>query len=557
MLKPGAPLKSNSDFKVLGQSLPRTDIPAKVFGTFEYIHNVSVPGMVHGRVIRPPSIGAKLLSVDDTELKKLKGARTAVRNDFLGVVAEREEDAIEAASLVKAKWTDTAPLPESTKLYGELVKQKVLSDRVSFETGDIAAGLEKGQYRLKAVYDFPFQSHAMIGPSCAIADVRVDKAILWSGSQWPHGDRSDIAKMLGLPLDRVELIWKEASGSYGRLGCDDAAADAAIMSQIVGKPVRVQWSRADEHVWEPVSPAMTMIMEGASSPAGQMTGFDYVQYSPSHSTGEKGNHLAWRLIGGAPGWGRMSGAAPKLWYDVPAKRARNIYVEPWLRNIYLRAPGGFQAIFAYESFVAELANLAGMDPLEFRLKNLTDARDIDVLKAVAGLSAWEPRANRSKSQDASILKGRGLAMARYGAGETRSSLVVDIEVERATGKIRVTHAYMAFDCGYVLNPDGALNQVEGGLLQGLSRTLHEEVSFDRKVVTSESWADYPILRFTEVPEVKIKSLHRPDLPWSSVAEAGTVTAAAAVANAVFDAAGKHPRRIPLRADYIRKLMSSG
>src|SRR5262249_29186470 len=296
------------------------------------------------------------------------------------------------------------------------------SAQVGHERGDVAAGLAKGKTRHKATYDFPYQDHAMIGPSCAVADVRGDRAVIWSGSQWPQGDRSDVAKMLGLPLERVHLIWKDASGSYGRLGCDDAAADAAVMSQIVGKPVRVHRMRDDEHAWEPLSPAMTMSIDGAVDANGRMTAFDYVQYSPSHSMGEKGNHLAWHLVGGAPGWGRMSGTAANLWYDFEAKRARNIFVEPWLRGIYLRSPGGTQSIFAYESFIDEIAAMAGFDPLEFRLKNTPDARDQAVLQATARLAGWEPRTGASRvgnrDRSASVLKGRGLAMGRYGAGES-------------------------------------------------------------------------------------------------------------------------------------------
>jgi nicotinate dehydrogenase subunit B len=552
MLEQKTPLKSFKDYKVVGTSVPRFDIPAKVAGTFEYVHNVRVPGIVHGRVVRPPAIGAKLLSVRDDSVRGIPGAQIIRRNDFLGVIAPREEDAIRAKLAVQAEWSSSGRLPDIDSIYRELRQRAVVSDDPGYDQGDIAAGLARGKTRLKATYDFPFQAHAMIGPSCAVADVSADRATLWSGSQWPQGDRSDIAKMLGLPVERVQLIWREASGSYGRLGCDDAAADAAIMSQIAGKPVRVQWMRDDEHGWEPVSPAMTMTIEGAADSSGRVTAFDYVQYSPSHSMGEKGNHLAWHLIGGAPGWGRKSGAAANLWYDIEAKRARNVYVEPWLRGIYLRSPGGLQSIFAYESFMDELASAAGIDPLEFRLRNTRDARDQDVLRAAANLSGWQSRP--TPRQKGATLTGRGIAMGRYGAGQSRSALVVDIEIERASGKIALTRACIAFDCGFVLNPDGLVNQVEGGLLQGLSRALHEQVKFDRSKVTSLDWNGYRILRFTELPEVKTQLIPRPDEPWGSAGEAGTVTTAAALANAVFDATGKHPRRLPLDPNYVRTLI---
>jgi CO/xanthine dehydrogenase Mo-binding subunit len=555
MLKPKAPLKAFKDYKVVGQSIPRIDIPAKVTGHHEYVQNVRVPGMLHGRVVRPPEIGAKLVSVDDGSVRHIPGVQIVRRNDFLGVVAPREEDAIKAARALRAEWTRSQPLPEFDRIYEELPKHKVVRDEPGYNKGDIAAGLAKGKTRLKATYDFPFQDHAMIGPSCAVADVTSQRALIWSGSQWPQGDRSDIAKMLGLPLERVQLIWREASGSYGRLGCDDAAADAAIMSQIVGRPVRVQWMRHDEHGWEPISPAMTMTVEGAADASGRVIAFDYVQYSPSHSMGEKGNHLAWHLIGGAPGWGRMSGAAANLWYDVEAKRARNIYVEPWLRGIYLRSPGGIQSIFAYESFIDELAAACGVDPLQFRLDNTPDARDRDVLQAVAQLSGWQPRKSPGgRADNAATLKGRGLAMGRYGAGESRSAVVVDVEIDRASGRVTLAQACIAFDCGLVLNPDGLINQVEGGLLQGLSRALHEEVRFDRGKVTSLDWKDYRILTFAELPKVKTQLIARPDQAWGSAGEAGTVATAAALGNAVFDATGRHPRRLPLVPDRVKALM---
>jgi CO/xanthine dehydrogenase Mo-binding subunit len=556
MLQPKAPLKAFRDYKVVGRSVPRPDIPGKVIGTFEYIHNIRIPGMLHGRVVRPPAMGAKLLSVSDETIRAIPGAQVVRRNDFLGVVAPREEDAIRAANALKAEWSALEPLPDIANIFDELPSRQVVSDAMTYNVGDIQAGRAKGVHRLNARYQFPFQDHAMIGPSCAIADVNATRALVWSGSQWPQGDRSDIAKMLGMPLENVHLIWHEASGSYGRLGCDDAAADAAIMSQLLGRPVRVQWMRHDEHAWEPLSPAMLMTIDGACDANGRITAFDYTQYSPSHSTGEKGNHLAWHLIGGAPGHGRMSGAAANLWYDIEARRARNIYVQPWLRGIYLRSPGGFQSIFAYESFVDEMAALARMDPLEFRLRNTSDARDHAVLQAVARMSGWQPRVRPAPTSSSAVLTGRGISLARYGTGESRSSLVADVDVERATGKVRVTRAFIAFDCGLVINPDGAINQVEGGLLQGISRALYEEVRFDRRKVTTLNWADYPILRFSDVPQVQVELVARPDTPWSSAGEAGTVASASAVANAVFDATGKRPRRLPLTPDYVKSLLDA-
>ena len=555
MLQQNAPLKPPADYTVIGQSIPRPDIPAKVAGTYQYVHNVRVPGMLHGRVIRPPSMGSELLVVSDAPIRDIPGARLVRRNNFLGVVAPREEDAIKAARALMPEWSVVEPLPEFDRLYDELPSQPVIAEVMSYDDGDIAAGLGAGQHRHKASYNFPFQEHAMIGPSCAVADVRADHATIWSGSQWPQGDRSDIASMLGMALDDVQLIWHSASGSYGRLACDDAAADAAIMSQIIGSPIRVQWMRDDEHGWEPLSPAMTMSIEGACDENGRITAFDYLQYSPSHSTGEKGNHIAWHLIGGAPGWGRMSGSGAALWYDIEAKRARNIYVEPWLRGIYLRSPGGFQSIFAYERFIDELSTQAGIDPLTFRLNNVSDPREHDVLQAVAEMSDWNSGTPAQTAGDRNSLAGRGIAMGRYGReGGSISALVVDVTIERVSGKIKLERVFIAFDCGHVINPDGLLNQVEGGLLQGLSRALHEEVRFDRKKITGLDWNAYPIITFTEIPEVETRLLSRPDLPWASAGEAGQVATAAALANAVANATGGRPNRLPLKPDYVKTLI---
>ena len=554
LLKPKAPLKAFKDYKVVGKPIARVDLPAKVIGTFEYVHNVRVPGMLHGRVIRPPAIGAKLLSVAEDSIRGIPDVRIVRRNDFLGVVAPREEDALKASRALKAEWSEAATLPDIETIYEHLPKRRVLGTNNSFATGNIEAGLAKGKHRHKAAYNFPFQEHGMIGPSCAVADVQPDRAVVWSGSQWPQGDRSDIATMLGLPLANVHLIWKEASGAYGRLGCDDAAADAAIMSQIVGRPVRVQWSREDEHAWEPLSPAMHMTVEGAIDENGRIAAFDYTQYSPSHAVAEKGNYLAWQLVGGNPGSSRLSGAAAQLWYDIEAKRARNVYIDPVLRGIFLRSPGGTQSIFAYELFVDELAELVGLDPLEIRLRNTPDARDREALQTTAKLADWQPRVSAKRDRSGSVLTGRGLAMARYGVGASRSAVIVDIEVERASGKVRIMRAFMTFDCGLVLNPDGLLNQLEGGFLQGMSRTLHERVRFDRKKVTTSNWVDYPIVTFSEVPEMKLQVINRPDLPWSSAGEAGTVAAAAAITNAFADATGKRARQIPLNPEYVKSIL---
>jgi CO/xanthine dehydrogenase Mo-binding subunit len=555
LLKTKSPLKSPKEYRVVGTSALRFDVPEKVTGTFEFVHNVRVPGMLHGRVVRPPAFGATLLSVDEKSVADIPKLQIVRRGNFLGVVAEREEDAVQAAQLLRTEWSQSQTLPDQKSLFAELRKAKIVKDEPSFSKGDVAQTLSAGKTRLKADYHFPFQMHAMLGPSCAVADVRPDRATIWSGSQWPQGDRGDIAKLLGLAEKQVRVVWRAAAGSYGRLGCDDAAADAAILSQAVGRPVRVQWMRHDEHGWEPVAPAMSMSIEGALDEKGRVLALDYTQWSASHSTGERGNYVAWRLIGSAPGWNRFSGQLPDLWYALDAGRARSVFVEPWLRSIYLRAPGVQQAVFAFESFMDELASAAGVDPVEFRLRHMEDSRDRDVLAAAARLAGWRAGPQpRPGSADAKILSGQGVAMARYGDGKPRIAMVADVEVERATGKVRVKWLSVALDCGLIVNPDALLNQIQGAVIQGTSRSLMEEVQFDREKITSVSWDEYPILRFSEIPDVRVETINRPDKPPAAAGEVCTIPTTAVIANAIFDATGVRIRQVPFTPARVKAML---
>jgi CO/xanthine dehydrogenase Mo-binding subunit len=550
VLEPGSPLKPARDYRVVGTSVPRFDVPAKVTGSFEYVHNVRLPGMLHGRVVRPPAFGATLIAVDEGSIASIPHAQLVRRGNFLGVVAAREEDAIRAAKTLRVTWKSEATLPAQADLYDALRKARVVRDEPTFAKGDVPQALAAAATRLEADYHFPYQLHGMIGPSCAVADVRADRATIWSGSQWVQGDRDDIATLLGLPQDQVRVVWRAASGSYGRLGCDDAAADAALMSQAVGQPVRVQWMRHDEHGWEPVSAAMSMNLRGGLDAAGRIVALDFTQWSASHSTGERRNQVAWRLMGTNPGWNRFSGQLPEIWYDVPAKHGRSIYVEPWLRSIYLRAPGVQQAVFAFESFIDELAATAEVDPVEFRLRHIDDPRVHEVLATAARVAGWQPgvahKRNKAGSRNLSgaVLSGRGVAVARYGDGPPRIALVAHVEVERATGMVRVTRVAVALDCGLVVNPNALTNQIQGGVLQGLSRSLKEEMQFDREKVTSLDWVDYPILRFSEMPEIEVALVNRPDQPPTAAGEVSTIPTSAAVANAIYDATGVRLRRVP-------------
>lgn len=554
-LKGSARLKSPSEYTIVGKSVPRVDIPAKVTGSFAFVQDLRLPGMLHGRVVRPPAIGAELVSLDPDSVKHIPGLVKVVRKgNFVGVVAEREEAAIRAARELKVTWSKWEGLPEFADLYRATRKARIVKTEARKSEGDVELAFKQAAKVLAATYEYPIQLHAMIGPSCAVADVKDGHATVWSGTQWPQGTRRDLARMLGIPVENVRLIWVEASGSYGRLGCDDAAADAALLSQAVGRPVRVQWMRQDEHGWEPVSPAMVMDLRGALDSQGNVIGWEFEQWSPSHSEGEVGNLVAWRLMGTAPGWDRLSGGGGRHLYSFPNQRTVAHYIEPLLRTIYLRAPGGIQNNFAIESFVDELAAASGADPIEFRLRHLKDEGAAEVLKAVAELAGWKARPSPEKRVAGNrLLAGRGVAFGEHTRGQ-RVAMIAEVEVEPRQGQVRVRKAFVASDCGLIVNPDGLKNQIEGAVLQGISRTLMEEVKFNRSAVTSLNWRSYPILTFPDVPDLEIAMLNRTNRPPSGAGEVATVPTAAAIANAIFDATGVRLRRVPFTPERLKSAL---
>lgn len=543
--------KTPSEYRYVGTSVFRAVVADHVAGTFEYVHDVRVPGMLHGRVVRPPCYVARLLSVDEASIAHLPGVQVVRRVDFLGVVAEREEVAVEAALRLTAEWAVEQPLYEERRQFEALRIEEQIDEQVNFATGDVETALANSARRTGADFHVACQLHGMLGPSCAVADVRPDGATIWSGSQWPQGDRADLAQMLGLPVEAVRVVWREAAGSYGRLGCDDAAADAALMSQIVERPVRVQWSRADENGWEPVSPAETISVHASLDDEGRIAAFDYRQWSSSHSTAERGNHVAWRLIGGAPGYDRLTGNIYSLEYEVPNTRGRSVFVVPTLQTIYLRGPGGFQSHFATESLMDELALLANQDPVAFRLRHLPE-RDREVLTTVARLADWMPKNGGHKpAASKGVLRGRGVAYARYGLSPSYIAMVADVAVDAETGRVEVERVFVAQDCGLIVNPDGVLNQVQGNVVHAVSRALKEEVHYSRARITTLDWARYGLLRFTEVPEIRVELLQRLDHPPSVAGEIATMPAAAAIANAIFDATGKRLRTAPFVPERVR------
>jgi CO/xanthine dehydrogenase Mo-binding subunit len=398
--------------------------------------------------------------------------------------------------------------------------------------------------------------HGSIGASCAVADVKRDSATIYSSTQGAHTLKGAIAGLVSMPADGVHVVWTEGSGCYGHNGSDDAAADAALLSQAVGRPVRVQWSRADEHGWEPKGVAMVMDVAAGLDESGRIIAWDYAVWTPTHSSRPSvqagaSSFIAGQLAGatattrGSLGGDRNS----RHTYNVPSTRVvAHLLESAPLRTSSFRGLGSPQNSFANESFMDELAFAAGADPVEFRLQHLTDPRAIAVLRAAARLAKWEPRA-RTGSTDASTTtkKGRGVGYVQYEGTEAYVAAIVDVDVDLTQHSVRVTHAYLAHDCGLIVNPDGLKNQIEGNVVQAISRTLKESVKFDRSHVTSVDWRSYPILTFAEVPEsIEIELIDHPDLPSVGAGEASTSPIPGAIANAIFDATGKRLREVPLR-----------
>jgi len=548
--------KSPGEYTVVGQPVMRAELQAKMTGRHVYVQDVRADGMLHGRVVRPASLGATVVAVDDRALRLVRGARVLRKGDFVGVVAEREEDAIRAAGALKVSWSDSATLPAMDALHDALMRIPA-TDHVSVDGGDVPTAIATAAKTVRARYRWPYQMHASIGASCGVADVRRDTATIWSSTQSAHTLKSAIGDLLGIPAAGVHVVWTEGSGCYGHNGADDAAADAALLSQLAGRPVRVQWSRADEHGWEPKGAAMTMDVAGGVDAAGRIVGWDFAVWTPTHLSrprpepGSSSSFIAGQLAGAvpiarAPGGGERNA---RHTYEIPQTRvtAHLLQSSP-LRTSSLRGLGSPQNSFANESFMDELALAAGTDPLEFRLRHLSDPRAIAVLRAVARIADWKPRVSGSARQAYAKgpLQGRGVGYTQYDTTEAFVAAVVDVEVDPVQHSIRVTRVCIAHDCGLIVNPNGLRNQIEGNVIQAISRTLKEQVTFDRSRVTSLDWSSYPILTFAEVPDaVDIELIDHPESPSVGAGEAATSPIPGAIANAIFDATGRRLRDVPL------------
>jgi CO/xanthine dehydrogenase Mo-binding subunit len=568
-----APLVHPSEYVRVGQSPPRPEVPAKCTGRYQYIQDFSVPGMLHGRVIRPPAVGATLVSVDESSVAHLPGVRVVRVESFLAVVSDDEWAAVRAARELDAKWTEWRGLPGHDHLERYLREGVIERDQAIVNRGPsgpvsddaptgagLEAALASARTAMAATYFWPCQSHASLAPSCAVADVRGDGATIWTSSQASYGMRGTLSRVFGLVPDKVRVVFIEGSGSYGTNGADHAAADAVLLSKTIGRPVRVQWSRQDEHGWDPKGPQQLLDLRAGLDAAGRLVAWDTQMWIPATRRGAR-ILLAAQSAGIAQDSGRDAAAIYENG-DPPYPVDHVRVLAHWMRDTplnpsNLRAPGKPANVFAVESFTDEIAATLGADPLEFRTARLTDPRALEVLRRAAAAFGWQRRPSPAGAAPIEgALVGRGMAYARYKQSENYVATFMEVAVDPATGAIAVRRVVCAHDCGLVVNPEALRNQVEGGIVQTLSRALHEEVQFDESRITSVDWSTYPILTFPEAPAVQVILVERPDEPLWGAGEASTVPVAAALANAVFDATGVRLRRVPFTPARVKAALAT-
>lgn len=546
-----APLKQPEEYQLVGTSASRLDLPARFTGQPSFVHDLRLPGMLHARVIRPSSVGAKLISLDGAGVRD---ARVVRLNDFVAVVAVREEVAIRASRSLRVTWSETVPLPAMEALH-ESLRHEQATVRVVTASDDAEMAIQRAARQLSATYTMPFQAHASIGPSCAVANFDGESLTVWCATPGAHPLRAALVDLLRLPEERVRVLYMEGSGSYGHNGADDVAADAAVLAHELRQPVRVQWSRADEFAGEPKTPAMVIDLRGGLDEDGAVSGWIFEGWSPSHGNRprQQGDFLVGRQMGAAESSARdfVVGGDRNAPTDYTMRDQRVtihwLAREP-LRFSSMRSLGAFANTFANESFMDELAVAAGADPLAFRLRYLDDPRARAVLETAARRAGW--------GEPLPAGEGRGLAFARYENTEAYVASVAEVAVDAATGVVRVRRIIVAHDCGQIINPDGVRNQIEGNVIQSLSRALKEEVQFTPAGITSLDWESYPILTFSEVPEIIIELIDQPGQPPVGSGEPATVTTAPAVANAIYAACGARVRAIPLTPARVRAALDS-
>ena len=566
------PLAESAAFKpveqhgLVGKPVARVDIPAKLTGRFTYVHDVRVPGMLHGRVVRPPYagidagefVGHSLAAVDRTSIAGIPGIRAVVvEGDFVGVVAEREEHAAAAAEALVVRWKEWPGLATDLGDAGNALRKHPATARKLVDEGDVEAALESLEKRLDRTYVWPYQMHGSIGPSCAVADVRADGVTVWTGSQNPFPLQADLALLTGMPAESIEVIRHEAAGCYGRNCADDVAADAVLLSRAVGAPVRVQLTREQEHLWEPKGAAQLVDIAGGLGPGGALAAYDFHTRYPSNAAPT----LALLLTGRIPNRPATLKMGDRT--AIPSYRYENMRITaydmpPIIRASWLRGVSAMPNVFAHESYIDELAHEAGVDPVEFRLRHLTDERAAELVKATAARAGWAPHVGpRMQADGEGILHGRGFAQARYvhgnwpGVGAAWAAWVADVAVNRATGEVTVSRVVVGQDTGMMVNPAGVQHQIHGNVLQSTSRVLREEVTFsETAAVAAREWGAYPVLTFPELPAIDVMLMERQHEPPLGAGESASVPSAAAIVNAVYDATGVRFRELPLTPERV-------
>lgn len=551
-------IKKSGTFAVIGKPMNRVDIPGKLTGGESYVQDMRPEGLLHARVVRPPAYGAKLAGIDTAAVEKLPGVVKVVRDgSFLAVVAEREDQAILAMHVLEdaARWNDTTALPKQSDIQSYL-RALPSSATTILDRGTIG---QPGVKALRATYSRPYKSHGSIGPSCAVALFDGGNLTVWSHGQGMFPLRSALSKLLSLAPEQVRCIHTQGSGCYGHNGADDSAADAALIARALpGRPIRVQLMREQEHGWEPFGPAMSAQASAAVDDSGKLIDWQYEVWSNTHNMrpGGAGNLLAGQLIEAAfkpddpkpipqPEGGGDRNSIPL--YALPNARVISRFIPQMpIRISALRGLGAYLNVFAIESFMDEMADLAGTDPVEFRLKHLEDARARDVVTKAATEFGWQPNAKLPRG------RGQGFAFARYKNLGAYCAVAMDVSVDRQTGIVKIGRVVAAVDSGEAVNHDGIRNQIEGAIVQSASWTTLEEVTFSDKEITSRDWSSYPILRFPDMPDsVDVHVIDRPDQPFLGTGEAGQGPTAAAIANAVQRATGVRMRDLPLNPARVK------
>lgn len=580
-LSKAAKRRTPSQWTVLGKPVPSLDRPALMTGHFEFVHNVRVPGMLHGRVVRPPTVGATVISVDESSIRQVQGVvKVVTRKDFVGVVAEKQWQAVEAVRQLKVKWKPSAALPAQATFF-EHLRKLPSNDVLMVDSKNVEQQLVAAHQVVRATYFYSYQMHGSVGSSCAVADVKRDGVTIWSATQSVYPTRSIVAKLLNSPLDGIRVIYVRGSGCYGLNGADAVSFDAALLSQAVGKPVRIQLSRKDEMAWENFGSACVMDQAAGIDRNGAIVAWQFESWIASRG-GRPGYDQPGNVITGV-----LVGYEPQSMTPRAAKEPtgelhnRNNAVPSYLAGCVggncagagtirservllhtvaspfftgpLRSPWRIQNTFAHECFMDELCVAAQADPVAFRLQHLSNERVIGVLKAAAKSANWQARNLSRRPMRGSItVSGRGVACVAYEGENGYAAVIAEVGVDQATGKVQPTKFNVALDCGPISNPDGLRNQIEGGILQGMSRALGEEVMWNQERVTSVDWESYRSLYVgIEVPEIEISLINRLDVPATGAGETAITVVPAAIGNAIFDATGIRLRKVPFTPDRVR------